>query len=107
MLEQVEGVDYVDDVHVVRISARADATDDRSNIGIQIGRSKLDVDSRLGAELATGADRFVRDAAGKLVAVALRPYELIRIAALVDDMSSGGSSGADRSAADQSFEIST
>jgi hypothetical protein len=106
-LEQVEGVDYVDDVHVVRISAQAEPMDDRANIGVQIGRSKLDVDSRLGAEPVTGADRFVRDAAGKLVAIALRPYELIRIASLVDDLSSGGSSGADRSAADQNFEIST
>ena len=107
VLEQVEGVDYVDDVHVVRMSRQAEPTDDRANIGIQTGRSRLGVDSRLGAELLPGADRFVRDAAGKLVAIALRPYELIRIASLVDGLSSGGPSGADASAADQSSEVST
>jgi hypothetical protein len=107
VLEQVEGVDYVDDVHVVSMSPGARPADDRANIGIQTGRSKLGVDSRLGTELLPGAHRFVRDDAGKLVAIALKPYELIRIASLVDGLSSGASSGADASATDQSTEVPT
>ncbi|HEY7558469.1 MAG TPA: hypothetical protein VIH18_27065 [Candidatus Binatia bacterium] len=107
VLEQVEGVDYVDDVHVVSMSPGARPADDRANIGIQTGRSKLGVDSRLGTALLPGAHRFVRDDAGKLVAIALKPYELIRIASLVDGLSSGASSGADASATDQSTEVPT
>jgi hypothetical protein len=98
-LEQVEGVDYVEDVHAVHMSTSGALEDDRTIIGIQLGRCRVGVDSRLGAEEAGRVDRFVRDAAGRLVAIALRPYELIRIAANVDDVSSGGSLPADESPA--------
>ena len=96
-LEQVEGVDYVEDLHAVRMSTSGAPEDDPTIIGIQLGRCKVGVDSRLGVEEAGRVDRFVRDSAGRLVAIALRPYELIRIAANVDDVSSGGSLAADES----------
>ena len=106
-LEQVEGVDYVDDVDVIGISTREEAIDERAHIGIKVERSILGVDSRIGAGTELGADRILRDAAGKLVGIALRPYELIRIASRVEDFSSGESFAAQGSAADQNFEVST
>jgi hypothetical protein len=104
-LEQVEGVDYVDDVHVIRMSARAEPTDERANIGIQIGRSSIGVDSRLGVAAEGGTDRFLRDAAGRLVAIALRPYELIRIASRREDFSSNGPAGADEPTPDRVYVV--
>ena len=79
----------------------------RAHIGIKVERSILGVDSRIGAGTELGADRILRDAAGKLVGIALRPYELIRIASRVEDFSSGESFAAQGSAADQNFEVST
>jgi hypothetical protein len=99
-LEQVEGVDYVEDVQAVRLSTRGKPEEDQTTIGI-LGRCRVGIDSRLGAEEAGGVDRFVCDAAGRLVAVALRPYELIRIAALADDLLSSGSPAGDEPAATQ------
>jgi hypothetical protein len=100
-LEQVEGVDYVEDVHAVRMSTRGKPEGDQTTIGIQLGRNRVRTDSRLGAEEADRVDRFVRDAAGRLVAIELRPYELIRIAARIDDLSSSGSPARDEPAATQ------
>ncbi|MDH3446050.1 MAG: hypothetical protein OEN50_19155 [Deltaproteobacteria bacterium] len=102
VLEQVKGVDYVEDLHAVRMSVGSEPGDERSNIGIQIRRSRIGVDSRLGAEPVPGVDRYLRDTAGKLVAIALRPYELIRIASRAEDFSSAGASGADGPNGDQS-----
>ena len=106
-LEQVEGVDYVDDVDVVNILTREEAIGERVHIGIKVGRSIVGVDSRFGAGTENGRDRILRDTAGKLVGIALRPYELIRIASRVEDFSSGESSAAQVSAAEQNFEVST
>lgn len=100
-LEQVEGVDYVEDVHAVRMSTRGKPAGGQTTIGTQLGRCRVGIDSRLGAEEAGTVDRFVRDAAGRLVAIELRPYELIRIAARVDDVSSSGAPAGDESAATQ------
>jgi hypothetical protein len=100
-LEQVKGVDYMEDVHAVRMSTRGKPEGDQRTIGIQLGRCRVGIDSRLGAEEAGSVGRFVRDAAGRLVAIELRPYELIRIAARVDDLSSSGELSGDESAATQ------
>jgi len=56
-------------------------------IGIQIGvRSTVGVDSRLGCETPADTDRLIRDALGRLTAVALRPYELVRVTLRKDDL---------------------
>ncbi len=89
-LERVEGVDYVDDVNVVGISTGEEAIDDeRARIGIRVGHSIVGVDSRFGAGAEHGRDRVLVDGAGRFVGVALKPYELIRIASRVEDFSIG------------------
>ena len=88
LLEQVEGVDYVQAVRVLRLTTTGEAVDDeRMAIGIQIGvRSTVGVDSRLGCETPADTDRLIRDALSRLTAVALRPYELVRVILRKDDL---------------------
>jgi len=88
LLEQVEGVDYIQEVRVLRLTTTGRAMDDaRTAVGIQIGfRSTVGVDSRLGGETSGEADRLIRDALGRLMVVVLRPYELVRITVQANDL---------------------
>jgi hypothetical protein len=106
-LERVAGVDYVDDVDVIALSTREDAADERARIGIKVGRSIVGVDARLGAAAEYGTDRILHDTAGRVAGIALRPYELLRIASRPQDFSNGVTTAAQRSAADQNHEVST
>jgi len=85
VLDHVEDVDYVEDVHVVRMSIREEPKDDRTKIGVQFALTSVGIDSRLGAEVETGSGRLLRDGSGRLAVISLRPYELIRIASSVED----------------------
>ena len=88
-LEQMEGVDYVDDVDVVEIALREGVTDERARIGLTVGRSTAGVDAWLGARPEHGPERILVDAAGRMVGVALKPYELLRVTSSVDDFTTG------------------
>jgi len=85
-LEQVDGVDYVDDVRFLRMSITREPEDDRSKIGIQTGLSTAGIDSRLGVEAEAGSGRLLRDLAGRLAAISLRPYEVARVALRSQDI---------------------
>jgi len=106
-LERVEGVDYVDDVNVIALTTREQAIGERVHIGIEVGRSRIGVDSTLGAGTEEGRDRILRDSAGKLAGIELRPYELIRIASRAEDFSTGEYTAAFAPAAEQNPEVST
>jgi hypothetical protein len=106
-LEQVEGVDYVEDVDVLGISTQDEPIDKRDHIGIKVGRSIIGTDSRLGAAPEHGRDRILSDSAGRLIGIALRPYELIRIASHMEDFSSGEPPAIQRSAPEQNYEVAT
>jgi len=88
LLEQVEGVDYIQDVRALRLTTTGEAMDDtRTAVGIQIGfRSTVGVDSRLGGDTLGDTDRLIRDALGRLMVVKPRPYELVRITVQVSDL---------------------
>lgn len=91
-LELIDGVDYVDDVDVIELSTRGEASTEGTPIGIKVGRSRVGVDSWLSASREHGRDRVMVDSAGKIVGIALRPYELVRIASRVEDFSIAESS---------------
>ncbi|HJY82949.1 MAG TPA: hypothetical protein VKK81_17930 [Candidatus Binatia bacterium] len=90
LLDEVEGVDYVQDVRVLHLTTRGEALgDERTTVGIQIGvrsTATVGVNSRLGCETPADTDRLIRDALGRLTAVALRPYELVRVILRKDDL---------------------
>ncbi len=78
-LERVDGVDHVDAVRVTHVSVGPRA-DDEATLGVQIGfRSTVGADTRLGAAPAEGRERYLRDSAGQLFGIALRPYELLDV----------------------------
>ena len=81
LLEQVKGIDYVENIRLLCFSARGAPDDDaQTAVGTQIGiRSTVGVDSRLGTAARKDTQRLIRDAAGRLVAIALKPHELIKV----------------------------
>jgi hypothetical protein len=81
LLDKVEGVDYVKDIRVLRISAKGKPTEDSETaLGIQVGiLSTVGVDSRLGPAATTDQNRLLRNASGRLVGIALRSYELVKV----------------------------
>jgi phage-related baseplate assembly protein len=87
-LEQVEGVDYIQDVRVLRLTTTGEAMDDeRTAVGIQIGfRSTVGVDSRLGGDTLGDTGRLIQDALGRLMVIVLRPYELVRMVVQQNDL---------------------
>lgn len=86
-LELMDGVDYVDEVDVIELSAGRGAPDDGSPVGIKVGRSRIGVDSWLSAQPEQGRDRVLVDSAGRMIGIALRPYELLRIVSRIEDFS--------------------
>lgn len=82
VLERVAGIDYIEDPRVLALSVGSEpGVEAKAAVGVQIGVcSRVGVDSRLGVEPAAGTDRLIQDSMGKLVGVALRPYELVHIA---------------------------
>ena len=82
-LEEVEGIDYVRNVRALHLSEEGVAVDEeRSAIGIQIGvraTSTVGINTRLGGDRQGDAERLIRDHSGSLMAVALRPHELVKV----------------------------
>ena len=100
-LEGVQGVDYVDGVDVLGVSTRAREFHPRARIGLKVGGSTLGLDSWLGTSAEHGRERVLVDEGGRLVGIAARPYELIRLASRAEDFSVGadvgnGPAGAER-----------
>ena len=87
LLESVPGVDYVS-AHITRLSTTGDVDDQQQTaLGIQIGvTSTVGVDTRIGGQSSGGEDRLVQNAAGRLIAVALRPYELVKVAIVAREL---------------------
>lgn len=83
ILDRVPEIDYVRDVRVLRMASSEEELDqERAGLGIQIGiRSTVGVDARIGTGFPRDRARLLRGDAGQLVAVGLKSYELIRIAA--------------------------
>ena len=44
------------------------------------------LDTRIGGQSSGGEDRLVQNAAGRLIAVALRPYELVKVAIVAKEL---------------------
>lgn len=97
VLERVPEIDYVRDVRVIRMASSEEELDqERAALGIQIGiRSTVGVDARIGTGFPQDRARLLRGDAGQLVAVGLKSYELIRIAARGHHFEPVGPGGSD------------
>jgi hypothetical protein len=80
-IDSTDGVDHVDEVTFVALGSHAEQLGDaRSSIGVQIAiRSTPGVDARLGLLPELDSARLRRDDAGRLAAIALQPWEQVRL----------------------------
>ena len=81
VIDNTEGIDFVEDVILSGMSGHANELFDvGSRVGIQIGvYSTLGLDSRLGVLPGLGAQRMQRDDAGKVTSIMLQPWEVARL----------------------------
>jgi hypothetical protein len=86
LVDDTDGVDYVEEVSVRALGRDADALHEpASAVGVQIGiHSTLAVDAWLGAS-GEGAERLERDEAGRLATVRLQSWEVLRLHVMVAD----------------------
>jgi hypothetical protein len=97
-VDETPGVDYVVDITILQIGLKEPMDQPESALGVQIGiHSTIGVDTLLGGPHSLGSRRLLRNDAGRLVSVALKPWELLRISlveeavTLVDLQTSGAS----------------
>ena len=74
-IDQIPGVDYVEELHVRQIGNQEDSlATQASALGLQLG-----IHSTVGVDTLLGSDRLLRNAAGRLVSILLKPWELLRV----------------------------
>jgi hypothetical protein len=79
-IDETTGVDYVDDIAILQLGLKEDLHLPESALGVQIGiHSTIGIDTLLGGPHSLGSQRLLRNDAGRLVSIALRPWELLRI----------------------------
>ena len=88
VLEQVAGVVSVQDVSVVNLHTINGAdSSTQAPVGIQFGiASTVGVNSRIGCDTFTDTGRLVRDTRGRLTAVTLKPWELVKVTLKREDI---------------------
>jgi hypothetical protein len=89
LIDNTEGVDFVEDLRVLAISHEADDLGSpNSALGVQIGlHSTPGVDTWLGT--ADFGQRLQRDDAGRLVALRMEPWEVLRLHLVPGDGEAG------------------
>jgi hypothetical protein len=79
LIDRVPGVDYVEDVSVLTLGGEPDHPG--AHLGVQIGTtSKVGENASIGGTEEPGDERLLRDSAGALSSVLLRPWEVLRVA---------------------------
>jgi hypothetical protein len=88
VLEKIAGVVSVQDVSVVGLHTTNESEGSgQAPVGIQFGiSSTVGVDSRLGCDTPADTERLVRDTRGRLTAVTLKPWELVKVSVKREDI---------------------
>jgi hypothetical protein len=80
VIDRTEGVDYVENVIVLRMSIDGAIDDDRSLVGIRIGLvSRVGENTRLGGLASVGMRRLQTDYTGEAETVLVQPWELVHV----------------------------
>lgn len=81
VVDDVQGVDYVEDVTVLQLgAARAALSHVEAGVGVQLGRrATIGVDTRIGGASPYDGERLIRDSEGVLASVRLKPWERLRL----------------------------
>lgn len=79
-IDETRGVDYVVDIAVLQIGLKESLDSAQSALGVQIGvHSTVGIDTLLGGPHSLGSGRMLRNDAGGLASIILKPWELLRI----------------------------
>jgi hypothetical protein len=79
-IDRAKGVDYVENVIVLRMSIDGAIDDDESLVGIRIGViARLGEDTRLGGLASVGMRRLQTDHTGEAETVLVQPWELVHV----------------------------
>jgi hypothetical protein len=79
-IDRTEGVDYVENVIVLRMSIDGAIGDDESLVGIRIGVvARLGENTRLGGLASVGMRRLQTDHTGEAETVLVQPWELVHV----------------------------
>jgi hypothetical protein len=79
-IDRTDGVDYVENVIVLRMSIDGAIDDDESLVGIRIGViARLGEDTRLGGLASVGMRRLQTDHTGETETVFVQPWELVHV----------------------------
>jgi hypothetical protein len=79
-IDRTGGVDYVENVIVLRVSIDGAIDDDESLVGIRIGViARLGEDTRLGGLASVGMRRLQTDHTGEAETVLVQPWELVHV----------------------------
>jgi hypothetical protein len=87
-LDETTGVDYVERVRILQMSdSGRNLAQPGSALGVQVGlRSTVGVDTLLGGQKALGSERLLRNDEGRLVSILLRPWELLRLSLVAEEV---------------------
>jgi hypothetical protein len=84
-VDETAEVDYVLDITILQIGLKESMDQPESALGVQIGlHSTIGIDTLLGGPHSLGGKRLLRNDAGRLVSIILKPWELLRISLLED-----------------------
>ncbi|SEL12187.1 hypothetical protein [Nitrosovibrio tenuis] len=79
-VDEAAGVDYVGDITILQIGLKENLDRPESALGVQIGvHSTIGIDTLLGGPSSLGSERLLRNDAGRLVSIALKPWELLHV----------------------------
>jgi hypothetical protein len=93
-IDRAEGVDYVEDVIVLRMTLDGAIEDRGSLVGIRIGVvARLGEDTRLGGLASLGMRRLLTDQTGETETVLVQPWELVHVQLAPNGAKSVGDDG--------------
>jgi hypothetical protein len=79
-IDRTEGIDYVEDVIILRMTLDGAIDDRGSLVGIRIGIvARLGEDTRLGGLASLGMRRLLTDQTGEAETVSVQPWELVHV----------------------------
>jgi hypothetical protein len=79
-IDRTDGVDFVEDVVVLRIAVSHSVREEEALVGIRIGSiAHVGVDTRLGGRASIPLRRLQTDLSGEAEAIILQPWEVMRV----------------------------
>jgi hypothetical protein len=94
VIDRTDGVDFVEDVAVVRIAVAHSVREEEAAVGIRIGTTAhVGEDTRFGGRASISVRRLLTDPSGEAEAIVLQPWEVISVRLDSDGVQAVGDAG--------------